>query len=447
MNAWLRVSTGYAFAVAETALVVVSLIVDKLFIPHGLPVARRCFPLGRDAPDYCRLYPLISPVPGPSNLVVGVRQLRKAAQQMSIPFVDLKAQYRTIKPEVDKAIADVVESCWFVGGPAVKRFEESFAAYCGAARGVGASSGTSAIHLALAALGIGPGDEVITPCNTFIATSEAISHSGARPVFVDVDDDTQLIDPEKVEAAITPKTKAIVPVHLFGQPADMGAMRDIAGRHGLKVVADAAQAHGSDVDGDRRWVLGDATTFSFYPGKNLGAYGDGGMVVTDDEELADRMKMLADHGSPQKYRHVTEGWNYRLDAIQAAVLEVKLRHLDDWTNGRRSRAARYNAAFKNADNVRPVIEVPGRRHVYHLYVVRVADRDALGAALGERGIAWGIHYPGPLHLQPAYEYLGHKKGDFPVGERCADEIISLPMFAELSDEMVDEVAAAVIASV
>jgi dTDP-4-amino-4,6-dideoxygalactose transaminase len=362
---------------------------------------------------------------------------------MNIPFVDLKAQYQTIKPEVDAAIAEIVESCWFVGGPAVKQFEESFAGYCGAARGVGASSGTSAIHLALVALGVGPGDEVITACNTFIATSEAISHAGARPVFVDVQENTQLIDPEKIEAAITPKTKAIVPVHLFGQPADMDAVRGIANRHGLKVVADAAQAHGSDIDGDRRNILGDATTFSFYPGKNLGAYGDGGMVVTDDEKLADKMKMLGDHGSPEKHRHVAEGWNYRLDAIHAAVLGVKLGHLDAWTESRRAHAARYNAAFDGAENVSTVTVLPGRRHVYHLYVVRVKDREKLGKALGERGIGWGIHYKGPLHLQPAYEYLGHRKGDFPVGERCAEEIISLPMFAELRDEMVDEVAAAV----
>jgi dTDP-4-amino-4,6-dideoxygalactose transaminase len=362
---------------------------------------------------------------------------------MNIPFVDLKAQYRTIKPEIDAAIAEIVESCWFVGGPAVKRFEESFAAYCGAARGVGASSGTSAIHLALVALGVGPGDEVITACNTFIATSEAITHTGARPVFVDVREDTQLIDPDKVEAAITPRTRAIVPVHLFGQPADMDAIRDIAARRGLKVVADAAQAHGSDINGDRRKILGDATTFSFYPGKNLGAYGDGGMVVTDDGDLADRMKMLSDHGSPEKHRHVAEGWNYRLDAIQAAVLGVKLKHLEEWTESRRTRAARYNAAFEGAGNVSPVVALPDRRHVYHLYVVRVKDRDSLGKALGERGIGWGIHYKGPLHLQPAYEYLGYRRGDFPVGERCADEIISLPMFAELTDEMVDEAAAAV----
>jgi dTDP-4-amino-4,6-dideoxygalactose transaminase len=362
---------------------------------------------------------------------------------MSIPFLDLKAQYKTIKPEVDKAIAEVVESCWFVGGPRVKSFCENFATYCGAEHAVGSSSGTSAIHLALAALGIGPGDEVITPCNTFVATSEAITHSGAKPVFVDVSEDTQLIDVEKIEAAITSKTAAIMPVHLFGQPADVEAIRKIADNHGLKVVADAAQAHGSDIGGDRSKILGDATTFSFYPGKNLGAYGDGGMVVTNDAGLADRMRMLADHGSPKKYHHVTEGWNYRLDAIQAAVLDVKLNYLDGWTDMRRSRAARYDAAFADVDGVTPVAVKPGNRHVYHLYVIRVADRDKLGDDLRERGIATGIHYPGPLHLQPAYEYLGYGKGSFPVGEMCANEIISLPMFAELTDEQVDEVAAAV----
>jgi dTDP-4-amino-4,6-dideoxygalactose transaminase len=362
---------------------------------------------------------------------------------MNVPFVDLKAQYHKIKPEIDAAIAEVVESCWFVGGPKLKTFEANFAAYCGASHGVGASSGTTAIHLALEALGIGQGDEVITAVNTFIATSEAITHSGAKVVFVDVQEDTQLIDPEKIEAAITPKTRAIIPVHLFGQPADMKAIRGIAAKHGLKVIADAAQGHGSDIEGERKRTLGDVTTYSFYPGKNLGAYGDAGMVVTDDEDLANRMRMLADHGSPEKYRHVVEGWNYRLDAIQAAVLDVKLRHLDEWTDLRRSRAARYNAAFEGLDTVRPVVEVAGRRHVYHLYVVRVKNRDSLGDALRERGIATGIHYPGPLHLQPAYEHLGHARGDFPIAERCADEIISLPMFPELTDEMVDAVTAAV----
>jgi len=363
---------------------------------------------------------------------------------MNIPFVDLKAQYRTIKPEIDPAIAHVVETCQFVGGEAVDRFEQNFAKYCGTACAVGASNGTSAIHLALVGLGIGPGDEVIVPCNTFIATAEAVTHAGARTVFVDVEEKTQLIDPERVEAAITPRTKAVIPVHLFGQPADMAAIRDIAKRHGLLVVADAAQAHGSAINGDRCAILGDLTTFSFYPGKNLGAYGDAGMIVTDDPKLAERMRALGNHGRKDKYYHFAEGWNYRLDGIQAAILDVKLRHLEDWTERRRSRAARYNAGFENHDGVRPVVEARGRRHVYHLYVVRVRDREGLGTELKKLGISTGVHYPVPLHLQPAYAYLEYSKGDFPTGERCAEEIISLPMFPELTDEMVDEVVRSVL---
>jgi len=362
---------------------------------------------------------------------------------MSIPFVDLKAQYATIKSEVDAAISNVIENCQFVGGPAVQRFEENFAAYCRASYGVGASSGTSAIHLALIGVGVGPGDEVITPCNTFIATAEAITHAGAKVVLVDVDDDTQLIDPEKIEAAITPKTKAIMPVHLYGQPADMDAIRAIAVKHSLKIVADAAQAHGSDINGDRKKILGDATTFSFYPGKNLGAYGDAGMVVTDDQAMAERMAALGNHGRKDKYLHFAEGWNYRLDGIQGAVLDVKLRHLDEWTERRRSRAARYNEGFEGFDAVRTVTAAPGRRHVYHLYVIRCADREKLGEELKKRNIASGIHYPVPLHLQPAYEHLGIPKGTFPNAEGGASEIISLPMYPELTDEMVDEVVDAV----
>ncbi len=362
---------------------------------------------------------------------------------MSIPFVDLKAQYATIKSEVDAAISDVVKNCQFVGGPAVKRFEENFAAFCGASYGVGTSSGTSAIHLALLGVGVNPGDEVITACNTFIATAEAITHAGAKVVFADVDDDTQLIDPEKIEAAITPKTKAIVPVHLYGQPADMEKVRAIARKHSLKIVSDAAQAHGADINGDRKKILGDATAFSFYPGKNLGAYGDAGMVVTDDPEMADRMRALGNHGSKEKYLHLAEGWNYRLDGIQAAVLDVKLRYLDAWTERRRSRAACYNEGFRGYGAVRPVSAAPGRRHVYHLYVIRCANREKLGEELNKKGIATGIHYPVPLHLQPAYEHLGISKGTFPIAERGASEIISLPMYAELTDEMVDEVVHAV----
>ena len=361
---------------------------------------------------------------------------------MSIPFVDLKAQYATIKNEINETIAEVVESAWFVGGPKVAAFEENFAKYVGAKYAVGASSGTSALHMGIAALGIGPGDEVITASNTFIATTEAITHAGAKTVLVDIEDDTLLIDPERVEAAITPKTKAIIPVHLYGQPVDMDAIRDIASRRSLKIVADAAQAHGAAINGDRSAIQGDVTCYSFYPGKNLGAYGDAGMVVTNDKEVADRAVMLSDHGRHGKYTHKVEGYNYRLDAIQAAVLDVKLRHLDQWTEGRRSRAKRYTDAFAGGP-VRVVGEVEGRHHVYHLYVVRTKNRERLGTELSERGIASGIHYPIPLHLQEAYKHLGIGKGTFPIAESSAEEIISLPMYAELTDEMVDEVIAAV----
>jgi dTDP-4-amino-4,6-dideoxygalactose transaminase len=361
---------------------------------------------------------------------------------MQIPFVDLKAQYASIKREVDAAIAEVIENTAFIGGPAVKRFEENFARYAGAGYAVGAASGTAAIHLALAGLGIHEG-EVVTACNTFIATSEAITHAGCTPVFVDVDEATQLIDPAAVDAAITPRTRAIVPVHLYGQPADMDAIRAVADKHGLKVIADAAQAHGAGIADDRRRIHGDVTTYSFYPGKNLGAYGDAGAVVSDDEELTQRMKALSNHGRLDKYRHFAEGWNYRLDGIQAAVLDVKLAHLDSWTERRRSRAARYNDHFESVAGVTPIAEVPGRRHVYHLYVVRCADRDGLREALQAKGIASGIHYPLPLHLQPAYEHLGYRRGQLPVAEKVTGEIVSLPMYPELDDEMVDAVATAV----
>ncbi len=364
---------------------------------------------------------------------------------MPIPFLDLKAQYATIKPEIDAAIAEVVESCHFVGGETVRRFERNFARYSGAGFGVGCCSGTSALHLALLGVGVKRGDDVITACNTFIATTEAITHSGARPVLVDVDEATQLIDPARVETAITPKTRAIVPVHLYGQPADMEAIRDIARRKGLRVVADAAQSHGADIGGDRSMTLGDATAFSFYPGKNLGAYGDGGLVATDDEDVANLMRALGDHGSREKYHHLYEGWNYRLDAIQAAVLDVKLRHLDEWTDARRAHAARYDKAFAGTGVV-PIRALPGRRHVYHLYVVRVPDRERTLAHLKERGVGAGIHYPIPLHLQPAYAHLGHKQGAFPIAEKVVAGIVSLPMYAEMTDAMVDEAAAAVLES-
>jgi dTDP-4-amino-4,6-dideoxygalactose transaminase len=360
---------------------------------------------------------------------------------MGIPFVDLKAQYRTIKHEIDHAISEVLESTYFVGGEKLETFERHFAEYSEAGHAVGTSSGTSALHLALHALGIGRGDEVITATNTFIATTEAISQTGASPILVDVDDKTLNLDPEKTEAAITPRTKAIVPVHLYGQSADMDAIRTVASRRSLKVIVDACQAHGAKFNGSRKAIQGDVTCFSFYPGKNLGAYGDGGMVITDDGDLADKMRRLGNHGRLDRYTHFQEGFNYRLDAIQAAILDVKLRHLDEWNEKRRSRAKRYERAFSGG-LVRPVGEVPGRYHVYHLYVVRTRERDRLLDGLGKRGISAGIHYPVPLHLQAAYKHLGLGRGTFPVAEKATDEIVSLPMYPELSDEMIDQVVGA-----
>jgi len=360
---------------------------------------------------------------------------------MGIPFVDLKAQYRTIKSEIDQAVSKVIESTAFVGGETLERFERRFAEYAGAKYAVGASSGTSALHLALHVLGIGRGDEVITATNTFIATTEAISQAGATPVLVDVDDATLTLDPKKVEAAVTPRTKAIIPVHLYGQCADMDAIRGIARRHSLKVIVDACQAHGAKLDGKREAILGDVTCYSFYPGKNLGAYGDGGAVVTDDYELAEKMRSVGNHGRLDKYTHSAEGFNYRLDALQAAILDVKLGHLDEWNEKRRSRAKLYDAAFANGP-VRPVREGPGRYHVYHLYVVRTPHRDRLLDGLAKRGISAGIHYPVPLHLQIAYKHMGLGSGTFPVAEKAASEIVSLPMYPELTDEMVGEVVKA-----
>jgi len=360
---------------------------------------------------------------------------------MGIPFVDLKAQYKTIKNEIDPAVSEVIESTHFVGGERLERFERHFAGYTGSKHAVGASSGTSALHLALHVLGIGRGDEVITATNTFIATTEAVSQTGAAPVLVDVDDKTLTIDPEKVEAAITPRTKAIIPVHLYGQCADMEAIRDIARRRSLKLIVDACQAHGAKLNGSREAILGDVTCYSFYPGKNLGAYGDGGAIVTDDGDLAEKMRSVGNHGRLDRYTHSAEGFNYRLDALQAAILDVKLGHLDEWNEKRRSRAKRYNAAFTDG-LVRPVIEGTGRYHVYHLYVVRTPDRDRLIEGLGKRGISAGIHYPVPLHLQIAYKHMKLGPGAYPVAEKAAGEIVSLPMYPELTDEMVDEVVGA-----
>jgi dTDP-4-amino-4,6-dideoxygalactose transaminase len=373
-----------------------------------------------------------------------------------IPFVDLQAQYRAIKREIDEAIGRVVESAAFILGREVEAFEAAFAEYLGAKFCVGVNSGTAAIQLAVTACGVGAGDEVIVPANTFFATAEAVSTAGATPVFVDADPISYTIDTNKIEAAITERTRAIIPVHLYGQAADLDPIFEIAARHGLSVIEDAAQAHGSLYKGRRVGALGRANCFSFYPGKNLGAYGEGGAVVTDDAEVARRVRLLRDHGSEHKYRHDIIGYNFRLEGIQGAVLNVKLRHLDNWNELRRAHAARYRELLSGAggDNnfgdgnggagaLTLPQELPYARHIYHLYVVQTEARDALQKHLTAAGIQTGIHYPVPVHLQPAYASLGHRAGDFPVAERQAARVLSLPMFPELTGEQIERVGQSV----
>jgi dTDP-4-amino-4,6-dideoxygalactose transaminase len=359
-----------------------------------------------------------------------------------IPFVDLKAQYRSIKPEVGAAIERVLESCEFTLGSEVAAFEAEFAAYCHAAHGVGVNSGTSALHLALLAAGIGAGDEVITVPFTFIATVSAIHYTGARPVFVDIDPRTFTMDAGGLEAAVTERTKAIIPVHLYGQPADMDPILAIARRHRLTVIEDAAQAHGAEYKGRRVGSLAAMACFSFYPGKNLGAYGEGGMVVTDNPDYARTIRMLRDWGAEKKYHHVLKGYNYRLEGIQAAVLRVKLRHLEAWTEGRRAAAARYDRFMADTGVATPEARAFAR-HVYHIYAIRSAERQALQEALQAQGIHTGIHYPIPAHLMPAFADLGYRAGQFPDAERAAAEVLSLPMFPELTAAQCEEVARAV----
>ena len=359
-----------------------------------------------------------------------------------IPFVDLKAQYRSIREEVNAAILGVLESAQFTLGSEVAAFEREFAAYCGAAEGVGVNTGTSALHLALLAAGVGPGDEVVTVPFTFVATVSAIHYTGAKPVFVDIDPESFTMDPAALEAAITPRTKAVIPVHLYGQPADMDPILDVARRRGLVVIEDACQAHGAEYRGRRAGGMGHMGCFSFYPGKNLGAYGEGGMVVTNDPAYARMIRMLRDWGAEQKYHHVLKGYNFRLESIQAAVLRVKLRHLDDWTEQRRAAAACYDALLDPSLLERPR-EMPYARHVYHVYAIRTAQRAAWQRALGDAGIQTGIHYPTPIHLLPAFADLGHERGEFPHAERAADEVLSLPMFPELTAAQCREVARAI----
>jgi dTDP-4-amino-4,6-dideoxygalactose transaminase len=362
-----------------------------------------------------------------------------------IPLVDLKAQYRDLKAEVDAAIVAVLESGHFILGPEVQAFEHEFGAYCDTAHAVGLNSGTSALHLALLAAGVGHGDEVITAAFTFVATVAAIEYTGAHAVLADIDPDTLTIEPDRLEAAISPRTKAIIPVHLYGRPADMDPILSIARARNLVVVEDAAQAHGAEYKGRRAGSMGDMGCFSFYPGKNLGAFGDGGAVTTDNEEYARTVRLLRDWGAERKYLHVAKGYNFRLDEIQAAILRVKLRRLEAWTELRRKHAAAYDSLLSEAP-VRLPAQAPDARHVYHLYVLRTKERARVLAELHAGGIQAGIHYPTPVHLQPAYANLGYRRGDFPVSELAADEVLSLPLYPELTAGALDRVARAVAGS-
>ena len=360
-----------------------------------------------------------------------------------IPFLDLKKQNEDIKPEILAAIERTIDSAQFVLGDEVRQFEEEFAQYSGASHGVGVNNGTSALHLALLSAGIGPGDEVIAPAHTFVATVAAILYTGARPVLVDVDSKSYTMDPELVQHAITPRTKAIVPVHLYGQPADMDPILTLARENKLLVVEDAAQAHGAEYKGRRCGSLGDLAGFSFYPGKNLGAYGEGGMVTTNRADFATTIRMLRDWGQERKYHHVIRGFNARLEGIQGAVLRVKLRRLETWTEARRAVASQYSRLLADVPRISLPTEFPDRRHVYHLYVVRVSDREDFMRFLLARGVQTGIHYPTPVHLMPAYSDLGFNQGDFPVSEQVAAEVVSLPMYPELMSQQVLEVVDAI----
>jgi dTDP-4-amino-4,6-dideoxygalactose transaminase len=361
--------------------------------------------------------------------------------KIMLPLLDLHAQHAAIQDELDAAIQGVLAHGRFIQGPEIEQFEEAFARYCDVRHCVGVANGTAAIEVVLRAAGIGAGDEVVTTPFTFIATVEPIILAGARPVFADVDPDTGLLDIEAATAAITARTAAMVPVHLYGQTVDLDAFRGLADQHGLLLLEDAAQAHGARWRGRRAGSVGDAATFSFYPGKNLGALGDAGAVTTNDDQLAQRLRKLRDHGRIDKYRHDEVGTNVRLDTLQAAVLAAKLRHLDAWNSARRRHALAYDDAFAQVEGAEPIQVHPDAEAVFHQYVIRVAERDAVLTELTGQGIGAGVHYPVPLHRQPAL--AGTTDGDFPAAEALADGVLSLPVFAELTDEQRGEVVAAV----
>jgi dTDP-4-amino-4,6-dideoxygalactose transaminase len=357
-----------------------------------------------------------------------------------VPLIDLKIQHRSIASEVEAAIKNVCDNTAFILSDEMKAFEAEFAAYCGAKHGVGVANGTEALFLALKALGIGPGDEVIVPANTFIATAAAVCHAGGTPVFADIDPDTYCIDPAKIKSAVTAKTKAIMPVHLYGHPAEMDAIMSIARSNGLKVIEDCAQAHGTQYKGKQVGSIGDAAGFSFYPSKTLGAYGDGGIVLTNSDEVCDSLKLLRDNGRTTWYEHAIIGYNSRLDGIQAAILRVKMKYLDKWVGLRRKHAKQYEQALGDVEGLTLPIEMSDATHSYYVYVVRTDNRDDVMAKLKEKGCGCGIHYPVPLHLQPAFGFLGGKEGDHPISEAYAKQIISIPMFPELTSEQVAEAA-------
>lgn len=352
--------------------------------------------------------------------------------QIKVPFLDLKSHHLPMMNEINLAIQEVIERSAFAGGPFVAAFEQDFAAYCDVPYALGVGSGTEALWLSLLACGVGPGDEVITVPTTFMATAEAITYSGARPVFVDVDERTYTMSPEALQSVLTTKTKAIIPVHLFGQPADMDPIVEFAREQGLYVIEDACQAHGAEYKGRRVGTLGDTACFSFYPGKNLGAFGEAGAIVTGSAELHEKISILRDHGQVRKYFHSVVGWNCRMDGIQGAVLRIKLRYLEAGNQRRRTHAAYYDAALSEVEGIVTPAQTSRVRHVYHVYAIRVSDREEVMKRLADQGIATGIHYPVPVHLQEAYRSLGHERGAFPIAERCAAEFVSLPMFPELT---------------
>jgi dTDP-4-amino-4,6-dideoxygalactose transaminase len=359
---------------------------------------------------------------------------------MKVNFVDLRKMHEPIRKEINEAIEKIIDDSAFVLGKTVESFEENFASYCGAKYAVGVNSGTSALHLALLSSGIGKGDEVITVPNTFFATVEAILHAGAKPVFVDVQEDSFNLDPEKIEEKITEKTKAIIPVHLFGQTADMNPIKEIAEKHSLSVIEDACQAHGAEYNGKKAGSLADLSCFSFYPAKNLGAFGEGGIITGSHEELIEKARILRAHGEKPKNVHSVVGYNYRLEALQAAVLNVKLKKLDEWNSMRRNAAKKYNELLCDEEKIVLPKEMSYAKHVYHLYVVRVKEREKIQEFLRKNEIFTGQHYPTPVHLQPACSFLAYKSGDFPVAEKLAQEIFSLPMHPFLSEKEIEFVA-------